>query len=495
MLLTLPATAQLNPPNPTPAVSPRANWVRLTNIPGEPTQRRDNPGAASQDKLYVFGGRDGNANSNTLNALYEFDGKTWVIKTSEGATGSPPTRGGACICWDFSRNKLVVFGGDTGGTTPTLLGDTWEWDPTTNAWTQITGAGPAARRWAAMAYDPLRRGIVLFGGETVLNGAPVNDTWFYSNGVWALQSTATSPPARRQHSMMTRQSYRDVLLVAGQDSTATPQVRFLDVWRWSGVSWTQINTNGTHPHGTTANQAVYDEARQRVVMQGGQGISVPNSAGGGQYGDLYGGSPSTWCSEFDSLTNKWILYGQSGFNTADPAIGRVSRYFGGYVASLEKVYKVSGQDPSGLAGYRFTAEYQATPIASTTTLGSGCQSISLDATSPEDRPWLGRTLTTTATGLKTGSISLGLLGFQSYNIPLSSIFSFGGTGCTLYSGFDLLVVLPNVQGKATFALPLPADSQLAGANFYEQVLEFTLSGSSFTGAASSNALTLNAGAL
>nr|HMQ22535.1 hypothetical protein [Planctomycetota bacterium] len=114
---------------------------------------------------------------------------------------------------------------------------------------------------------------------------------------------------------------------------------------------------------------------------------------------------------------------------------------------------------------------------------------------PEARPWLGRTLTTQATGLKTGAISLGLLGFQSFNIPLSAVFSFGGVGCTLYSGFDLVVVLPNGQGAANFALPLPNDVTLAGATFYEQVIEFTVSGSTFTGAASSNALTMTVGVL
>ena len=489
------ASAQLNPPNPTPATSPRANWVRLTNTNNVPTQRRDNPGAASLDKLYLFGGRLGNSTSTALNALYEFDGTTWTLKTAEGANGSPPVRGGACVAWDFSSKKLVVFGGDSGGATPALLGDTWEWDPTTNAWTQIMGTGPAARRWSAMTYDPLRRGLILFGGETVLNGAPVNDTWFYSNGTWTQLATPTPPPGRRLHSLVTRTSYRDILLVAGQDAFQTPQIRFLDVWRWTGGTWIQVNTGGTHPHGTTANQAVYDEARERVVLQGGQGISVPNTAGGGQYGDLYGGSPSTWCSEFDSLTNRWILYGQSAFNTADPAIGRVSRYYAGYVPALGKVYRASGQDPSGVSGYLYTAEYQATPIAAAAVLGTGCQNLALAGLAPEARPWLGRTLTTQATGLKTGAISLGLLGFQSFNIPLSAVFSFGGVGCTLYSGFDLVVVLPNGQGAANFALPLPNDVTLAGATFYEQVIEFTVSGSTFTGAASSNALTMTVGVL
>ncbi|HNC23881.1 MAG TPA: kelch repeat-containing protein, partial [Opitutaceae bacterium] len=41
---------------------------------------------------------------------------------------------------------LILFGGDNG----TRLGDTWRYDIATNVWTQIGGAGPAPRRWAAM---------------------------------------------------------------------------------------------------------------------------------------------------------------------------------------------------------------------------------------------------------------------------------------------------------------------------------------------------------
>ncbi len=491
-LLSSLASAQLPTPNPIPRVKPRAHWVLTPSVTGTPTQRRDNPGAASESKLYVFGGRAGNATSSVLNALYEFDGKAWTLKTAEGAVGSPPKRGGAAVAWDFGRKKLVVFGGDAAGSPVKLLADTWEWDPTSNKWTQLSSkVSPSARRWSAMAWDPISKGMVLFGGLTAAGYS--DETWVLVAGQWTKRTPSSKPPARSNHSMMTRRDYKDIVLVAGQDNSKTPKVRHLDVWRWLGATWIQLPTNKTNPHGCAGNQAVYDESRKRIVLQGGNGIST--YGGATLYGKLYGGSPSSWRSEYACVSNRWLLCGPSSFSTADPVIGRISRYFAGYIAALGKVYKVSGQNPSGTGTITGTCEYQATPVATAATLGKGCQNLVLAGVFPKDRPWLGRTLDAQVTGLATGSLALGLIGFKSYSIPLKSIFSVGGAGCTLYSGFDITLPLSNTGGKAMLSLPLPSDVKFAGAKIYEQVLQFQFSGSSLSSFTASNGLTLTLGAL
>jgi len=274
LLLGAPALAQLPTPTPTPMAAPRARWVLTPGVTGTPTQRRDNPGAASNDRMYVFGGRDSNAGTTVHNALYEFNGTVWTLKTADNAPGAPPARGGACVAWDAARGKLVVFGGDTGGAAPALLGDTWEWDPTTNAWTQLTPAlSPSARRFAAMNYDPATGGMLLFGGETAITTpvtAPSNETWLLLAGTWSQLNPATVPPGRRLHSLVTRPDFGDVFLCAGDDSSVTPVVRWLDTWHWVGSNWVAIPTSTpTIPHGTNANQAVYDPIRRRIVLQGG----------------------------------------------------------------------------------------------------------------------------------------------------------------------------------------------------------------------------------
>ncbi len=469
-MLCAAATAQLPAPNPTPRTAPRAHWVRMT-VTGEPSQRRDNPGAASDDRLYVFGGRDGNANTAVYNALYQFDGTAFTVKTADGAAGSPPARGGACVAWDSLRSKLVVFGGDDGA--GNLFGDTWEWDPVTNAWTDVTptaGPRPAARRWAAMAFDPATGGMLLFGGETTPGGAPVNDTWLFLNGVWVQLPSTVAPPARRFASMCTRPDFGDVFLCGGTDDSTTPVTRHLDAWRWSGLAWSQFTTV-TFPHGVNANQAVYDPLRQRIVLQGGQGISVPNSANGGQYGNDYGGSPSTWCSEFDCITNSWTLYGEPGFNTADPVIGRASRYFAAFVPALGTIVKFGGQDPSGHSGWH-TYAYEADVVATFTSGSPGCAGSAGTPTLDGTRPWLGRDLEMSVSNTPAGSVSVLLVGVNTTSVPLS-LFGVGAASCVITADPIATAVMPvsATTGLPTLALPIPVmPSLVSGPPLLNQAL-------------------------
>ncbi|MBI5853549.1 MAG: hypothetical protein HZB39_21275 [Planctomycetes bacterium] len=486
--------------SPIPMAAPRARWVLTSGVTGTPTQRRDNPGAASDSKLYVFGGRSGNATTTVLNALYEFNGTAWTLKTAEGAAGSPPARGGACVAWDFARSKLIVFGGDSGGATPALLGDTWEWDPTTNAWTDAMPAtSPTARRFSAMAWEPTTGGMLLFGGDTSLSPSVcANDTWLLLGGTWIQLAPANLPPVRRQHSLMTRSDFGDVFLCAGIDSSVSPNLPHLDTWKWTGFDWANIApTTAVIQGSANANQAVYDPLRKRVVMQGGQGIDTLNP---GSYPG-YGGSPTTFCSEFDCVTNEWLLYGQATFNTADPVIGRISRYYAGFVPSLGKVYKVSGQNPSGVGTTTGTCQYQATPVASSIVLGSGCNGsggsgpVVFAPTFPTDRPWLGRTYAFSVSGLLPASIVIGVFGFTTTSIPLSVLDPAGLPGCNLLVNLDVTWFMANAGGTATDSLLIPTSTSLAGAVLHQQALQVELSGFTMTALSSSNALTITLGAL
>ena len=401
------------------------------------------------------------------------------------------------MAWNKTRNKLVVFGGDTGGAAPALLGDTWEWDPTSNTWSNLNPPlAPTARRYAAMAWEPTTGGMLLFGGETALTSpasATSKETWLLLGGTWVQMNPATIPPARRMHSLVTRSDFGDVFLCAGDDASVTPQVRHLDAWRWVGSNWIAFVTP-TIPHGTTANQAVYDPLRKRVVLQGGQGLSVPNTAGGGQYGDLYGGSPSTWCSEFDCVSNQWFLYGAASFNTGDAVIGRISRYFAGFIPALGKVYKVGGQNPSGVGTVTGTCEYQANPVAAAVSVGSGCLGLALVPTAPNDRPWVGRSFEINATGLAAGSFPVALIGLSSNPVPLSSLHPAGLPGCTLRSSLDVTILLTNSGGTAGLTLPIPNDLGFVGATVYQQVLQVQANGANLTAISATNGLKLAFGA-
>ena len=64
------------------------------------------------------------------------------------------------MTYDAAAQRVVLFGGRGGAAGTVLLSDTWEWDGV--EWRQRTPAStPPARQFSAMAYDSMRRRVVL----------------------------------------------------------------------------------------------------------------------------------------------------------------------------------------------------------------------------------------------------------------------------------------------------------------------------------------------
>src|SRR5438874_1815339 len=73
---------------------------------------------------------------------------------------SPSARYSHAMAYDGVRKKVIMFGGWNGG----YLGDMWAWDGTN--WANISPPqnNPSARYAHTMAYDAARQQVVLFGG-------------------------------------------------------------------------------------------------------------------------------------------------------------------------------------------------------------------------------------------------------------------------------------------------------------------------------------------
>ncbi|MBK8098187.1 MAG: hypothetical protein IPK26_13830 [Planctomycetes bacterium] len=541
-----PLLAQLPAPTLTSRTAPRAAWTAVTSA-GTTTSgplsggaytptpntsfRADTCGAASADKIWVFGGSLGNNTATTTNDLWAFDAVagSFTQLLPDASPGAPPARGNHCVAWNPLTSKLVVFGGNTRGATPTLLNDTWEYDPTTNAWTQVmTATSPTPRQFAAMAFDPNTGGMLLFGGQTSLPPTTTpptppaisGETWVLSGTNWTLMTPPMSPPARSQHSLCTRaDSFFDVLLCCGMDNstlngtgTALEQNRFLDVWTWNGA-WTLLsdcdvvaNPTGigtTWPASVLGNQAVYDALRRRVVVQGGNGITIASNTTW-IYGPNYGGSPSNYTSEFDCLTNSWEIYanpttGATPFNNNDSVIGRVSRYFGGFVPATGKVYKICGQTPASTGSRPLynVYEYQANPVAASVVNGTGCAATAgVMNLSAANAPWTGRQFQSSCTGFAATSLGFGVFGFAPQSVPLAALHPAGLAGCNLLATADATSLLLPSGGSVGFGFAVPAGTMFAGLPLELQVLQVEVDGSfAITSIVGSNSLSLTVGAL
>ncbi len=120
------------------------------------------------------------------------------------------------MAYDAVRRNVVLFGGKSAEAT--LLNDTWTWDGA--SWTSHNPAlSPPARVWHTMVDDATRGKVILFGGYSA--GAEQNDTWEWDGASWAELSPSSPPPPRRYQAMAYDEARRQVVLFAGQTSGST----------------------------------------------------------------------------------------------------------------------------------------------------------------------------------------------------------------------------------------------------------------------------------
>jgi hypothetical protein len=185
---------------------------------------------SQRQSALLFGGRDDQA---PFNDLWELKSGAWQ---SIGPATAPPARAAHAQAYDAARDRLVVFGGFGLPFTavPTIFGDTWEWDGT--AWTQKATTGPAPRDHVSMAYDAARQRIVLFGGHTG-GPTPLTDTWEWDGLNWQQRST-TGPTTDGGHRLTYDTRRERVVLWTGTNGSSPPSA----IWEWNGQTqvWTRI---------------------------------------------------------------------------------------------------------------------------------------------------------------------------------------------------------------------------------------------------------------
>jgi hypothetical protein len=218
-------------------------------------------------------------------------------------------RENAAAAYDAERGETIIFGGHWSSS---YYPETWTFDTATGNYTQKSpDTFVSGRRDHAMAYDPVNKEIIMFGGYRA-DGTLLNDTWSWDGTDWTLLSPAASPSARYDHVMAARPSDGAILLFGGYTGSHTNET-----WLWNGTTWSQLspetvpnanNTyynamtyheglggwflysenqgttwlfNGTnwsqlttavHPNTGARPQIVYDASRGEVVLNGGDDL-------------------------------------------------------------------------------------------------------------------------------------------------------------------------------------------------------------------------------
>jgi cysteine-rich repeat protein len=203
----------------------------------------------------MVGGFDGKS---AVAQDFEFDG-AWRQKSD----APMPARSSAAIAADM-RGALVLFGGkdEKGG----FFDDTWLWRAGT--WTAAQPAQkPLQRSHHMMAFDGTR--VVVLGGATI--GPPFDDMWGWNGTTWS-QIITTLPPSRSSGAMAFDPIRRKVVLFGGENQSGAKEMIYADTWEWDGDAWHEIATP-VSPQARVGATLTWDAARRKLVLFGGLAAS------------------------------------------------------------------------------------------------------------------------------------------------------------------------------------------------------------------------------
>jgi hypothetical protein len=225
---------------------------------------------AARGKVVLYGGIDESGGSNA--ETWEWDGatETWTMKNP----GPSPSRWGHAMAYHAGMSRIVMFGGSYRH--PTLgdgdLFDIWEYDGAADSWVNKTyplpPAWPRARRGHALAYDAARSVTVMYGGEVLTVGGPASDLWEWdsSTNQWTDRTPTVFPPEwpgpRAWHGLVDVGGA--VLLFGGP---------LPNLWQWDGAAGTWRNLAPAPgfpwPPARARTPLAWDETRRVLVLSGG----------------------------------------------------------------------------------------------------------------------------------------------------------------------------------------------------------------------------------
>jgi len=251
-------------------------WTNITKPTKPPARAYHKMAYDSYNKVIVLFG--GWYNDDVALVTY---GDTWEydVTTKEWnkvfPSPKPPARDSHAMTYDSANKRVILFGGI--GNTPPPLSDTWAYDAGSDSWTHIsTLPKPGARIRHDMAYDSTRNIIVLHGGLHPMTIPPTkyNDTWEFdcSSNIWTETVEPDSPGARFKHTMALYrwidENVTTILLFGGVGDSG-----YLgDTWTYipfsPGTKWARLFPLAS-PSERQGHGMIYDSTNNVIVLFGG----------------------------------------------------------------------------------------------------------------------------------------------------------------------------------------------------------------------------------
>ena len=230
--------------------------------------------------ILMFGGeRDDFSNSDEL---WEWNGgaRTWTNLTpAQRPAAWPEGRYSHGMTYDVARKRLVVMDGFGPLSWPGYAGDVWDWSSADGTWTDRTpdplpANWPEPRQSMAVAFDPVRQRVLMFGGWSNIQR---DDAWEWDgvSGTWTDRTPAVRPTAWPSAGLWTAMVFdpvRRMLVMLGGEVTLTMTT---EIWDWDGASgaWTDpapVPVPAVWPPARMTPVAAWDAATSGILFFGGQ---------------------------------------------------------------------------------------------------------------------------------------------------------------------------------------------------------------------------------
>ncbi|MFH1811909.1 MAG: hypothetical protein ABIJ09_24435 [Pseudomonadota bacterium] len=213
-------------------------------------------------EVILYGGETTFSHNQNLwtsnNELWTFDGERWLQRDPSASPAPAPAFRNCAMAWDPHRRRVVLLGRET-----------WEWDGAVLHQKSVGDLSFPPQAWEhQLAYDSTRRRAVAHGGmDTYWSG--LRDTWEYDGqlGTWSKVFTGdvscTGHPCYRSgHGVAYDPVSRRTVLFGGSDKN--------DTWEWDGATWTvqpRVDPEGDGgPTPAIYASLGYDSDRQRVLI-------------------------------------------------------------------------------------------------------------------------------------------------------------------------------------------------------------------------------------
>jgi hypothetical protein len=193
-------------------------WRRPSAAGSPPGPRHHHAMAfdAGRGRLVLYGGID--ASGAWPVDVWEWDRERWQRIP---APNGPGDRAHHALAYDSRRARIVLRGGTRRDKTHPA--ETWEWDGRT--WDQAAADGPGPGGGYRMAYDAARGQTVLFGGDTCV----------WDGRAWAKMTRPGDPRVRSVHAVAYDPERARVVLYGG----SLGETNGADTWEWNGSAWTE----------------------------------------------------------------------------------------------------------------------------------------------------------------------------------------------------------------------------------------------------------------